>query len=139
LTEPGLHHSYTVLASVGNMAEEMLAADIALSASGTTCMELLCMGLPSLVIVVVDNQMLIGPELGRRGLAVNLGWHGDVTPDQIAVQFRALAGDAGRRLAMSCRGMELVDGLGAGRAVEAMLASFGKHKAGDASPGIVYA
>jgi UDP-2,4-diacetamido-2,4,6-trideoxy-beta-L-altropyranose hydrolase len=138
LSSPGLKHSYAVLESAGNMAEEMLAADIALSASGTTCMELLCMGLPSLVIVVVDNQMLIGPELGRRGLAVNLGWHAGVKPEQIAAEFRLLAGDAGRRAEMSRRGIAAVDGLGSERAVEAMLVSYDKYKAGDVSPGIVY-
>ncbi len=138
LNAPGLHHSYTVLESVSNMAEEMLAADIGISASGTTCMELLCMGLPSLIIVVVDNQMLIGPELGTLRLAVNLGWHERVTPERIAEEFRALAGEAEFRTDMSRRAMAAVDGLGAARTVEAMLESYGKYKAGDESPGIVY-
>jgi spore coat polysaccharide biosynthesis predicted glycosyltransferase SpsG len=138
LAEPCLHHKYTVLESVGNMAEEMLAADIGISASGTTCMELLCMGLPALVIVVVDNQMLIGPELGRRGLAVNLGWHAEVMPELIAGEFQALAGDAGRRVEMSRRAMEAVDGLGAGRTVEAMLESFERHQKDRKVKGKVY-
>jgi len=138
LSDSGLKHVYTVLESVSNMAEEMLAADIAISASGTTCMELICMGLPALVIMVVDNQMLIGPELGRRGLAVNLGWHAKVTPELIAAEFTKLAGDAGRRSEMSRCGMQAVDGLGGGRAVEAMLGSYRKYKAGKRSPGIVF-
>jgi UDP-2,4-diacetamido-2,4,6-trideoxy-beta-L-altropyranose hydrolase len=135
LTAPGLHHSYTVLESVSNMAEEMLAADVAISASGTTCMELLCMGLPSMVIVVVDNQILIGSELGNLNLAVNLGWYERVTPGKIASEFRVLASDAELRADMSSRGMAAVDGLGAARAVEAMLESFAKYKAGVKSPG----
>jgi UDP-2,4-diacetamido-2,4,6-trideoxy-beta-L-altropyranose hydrolase len=138
LTEPGLHHNYTVLESVSNMAEEMLAADIAISASGTTCMELLCMGLPSLIIVVVDNQILIGSELGNLRLAVNLGWHERVTPEKIAAEFRALANELDFRVDISRRAMAAVDGQGANRVVEAMLASYEKFKTGDEIPGIIY-
>lgn len=138
LAEPGLHHSYTVLESVSNMAEEMLAADIGISASGTTCMELLCMGLPSLVIVVVDNQILIGSELGNLRLAVNLGWHERVTPEKIAMEFRALAGDVELRADMSSRGRAAVDGLGAARAVVAMLESHKRHQQDNKVKGQVY-
>jgi hypothetical protein len=46
-----------------------------------------------------------------------------------------LASDAELRADMSSRGMAAVDGLGAARAVEAMLASFAKYKAGVKSPG----
>jgi UDP-2,4-diacetamido-2,4,6-trideoxy-beta-L-altropyranose hydrolase len=122
-------HAVTVLENINNMAEQMLWCDVALTASGTTCMELACVGVPSLVTVVVDNQLLIGPEIGRLGLMKNLGWHADVTAETIASNLSLLLGDVALRREMVSRQLRGVDGAGKGRTVQRLLASFEGHRA----------
>jgi len=52
---------------VANMAELMAAADLAIGAGGTTSWERCCMGLPSLVCVLADNQRDIARQLAAAG------------------------------------------------------------------------
>ena len=52
---------------VDNMAELMAAADLAIGAGGTTSWERCCMGLPSLICVLADNQRDIARQLSAAG------------------------------------------------------------------------
>ncbi|NEO82311.1 glycosyltransferase [Moorena sp. SIO4G3] len=70
--------------NVTNMPELMAWADIAIAAGGSTCWELTFMGLPSLIIIVADNQRAIAHKLDELCAAVSLGWHDQVFPEQIA-------------------------------------------------------
>ena len=55
-------HSVELLFDVTDMPGLMAWADIAVSAAGSTCWELLFMGLPSLVGVLADNQVPIAED-----------------------------------------------------------------------------
>src|SRR5208282_5813137 len=63
----------TVLQDVSNPADLMAAADVAISAAGSTCWELCLLGLPALLIDVADNQTALAAELERRGCAIHIG------------------------------------------------------------------
>ena len=52
-----------VKVGVDNMAELMANADIAIGAAGATTWERCCLGLPSIQIVVADNQLLVAKKL----------------------------------------------------------------------------
>lgn len=52
-----------VHSGVSNMAEHMAAADIAIGAAGSTAWERCCMGLPSLLLVLADNQRAVAAAL----------------------------------------------------------------------------
>ncbi|MFH1060244.1 MAG: UDP-2,4-diacetamido-2,4,6-trideoxy-beta-L-altropyranose hydrolase [Pseudomonadota bacterium] len=118
----GSRHRVEVLRDVADMPAVMNWAELALSASGTnTTLEMSCLGLPMVTVIQAENQRLIGEALGRRGLAVQLGFWTGVTGPAMAAAVDALAGDAPRRRAMSAAGMAAVDGLGAGRVAEALL------------------
>lgn len=52
-----------VKASVDNMAEIMANADLAIGAAGSTTWERGCLGLPSIQVVIADNQMEIANRL----------------------------------------------------------------------------
>jgi UDP-2,4-diacetamido-2,4,6-trideoxy-beta-L-altropyranose hydrolase len=65
--------SVTVHSSLPTLAPLMAKADLAIGAGGSTSWERLCLGLPSLVITLADNQRPIADELQRRGLVVLLG------------------------------------------------------------------
>ena len=109
--------SISLQINVGNMDELMAWADIAIAAGGSTNWELAFMGLPSIVITIADNQKAIAAELDRQGVIINLGWHQDVTVEQIGFVLRELISDRPKRETMSKKGRELVDGNGAKRVI----------------------
>jgi UDP-2,4-diacetamido-2,4,6-trideoxy-beta-L-altropyranose hydrolase len=61
--------STKVLVGSKNMAELMASADIAIGAAGTTSWERCCLGLPTLMLVVADNQRTIAANLAGVGAA----------------------------------------------------------------------
>lgn len=109
--------------NVSNMAELMTSADIAIGASGTSTWERCCVGLPSIVMVLADNQKEIAEELEREGVVVNLGWHENVTEKDIKFAVESLLKDLEKRKMISLRSKEIVDGMGAKRVVEKMIFS----------------
>lgn len=63
----GHFEALDVRQQVANMAELMAAADLAIGAGGTTSWERCCMGLPSLLCVLADNQRDIARQLDAAG------------------------------------------------------------------------
>ena len=59
-----------VLVSVDDMARLMADADICIGAAGSTSWERCCMGLPTIVVVLADNQRQIAQNLEKAGAAV---------------------------------------------------------------------
>jgi UDP-2,4-diacetamido-2,4,6-trideoxy-beta-L-altropyranose hydrolase len=113
---------FDVVTASTNMPDEMAQADLAISAGGSTCWELAFMGLPNLVITLAENQAQIGPALAARGVCVDLGWAPEVVDGRLGSTVDALLGDAEKRREMSRHGRTLVDGEGAWRVVENMIA-----------------
>ena len=58
--------------NVNNMAELMSSADIGIGASGTSTWERCCLGLPSLVMILADNQKEIAEELAKEDVSVEV-------------------------------------------------------------------
>ncbi len=98
----------------------MAWADVAISAGGTSSWELAFMGLPTITIAIADNQCQIVEELSKARVAVNAGWHEDVTPSMIAENISKLICDAKKRIEMSHLAQALVDGKGADRVLKAL-------------------
>ena len=61
-----------VLAGVSNMAQIMTDSDLAIGAAGGTAWERCCLGLPSLVLVLAENQQVGALALQNSGAAVTL-------------------------------------------------------------------
>jgi spore coat polysaccharide biosynthesis predicted glycosyltransferase SpsG len=102
---------------VTNMPELMAWADVAISAGGSTCLELAFMGLPLLLLVLAENQGRNAECLAATDVAVNLGWHAHCTPEQITEALQTLCFSQARRRAMSREGRVLTDGKGCVRVV----------------------
>lgn len=98
-----------------NMPELMAWADVAIAAGGSTSWELAFMGLPSLVVILADNQQAIAHSLGELEIAINLGWHADVTVEKMAEAIGQLLASTEARKTMSQRAQNLVDGEGSFR------------------------
>jgi UDP-2,4-diacetamido-2,4,6-trideoxy-beta-L-altropyranose hydrolase len=106
--------------NVTNMPELMAWADVAIAAGGSTCWELAMLGLPSLLIILAENQAGIARTLQIQNIAVNLGWFKTLTVSDVAIQLAALLASVELRQASCRRGQELVDGKGGLRLVYAL-------------------
>lgn len=100
------------------MARLMSAADVAIGAAGETAWERCCLGLPSLIVILADNQAVAANALADAGAARLIGWHEAVTPDAIAEALAVLLADAEAVRAMSAAARDVCDGSGVARAVK---------------------
>ncbi|MDQ1532547.1 MAG: hypothetical protein QOF28_308, partial [Actinomycetota bacterium] len=96
---------------------------VAVSAGGSTSLELCRLGVPTALVVVADNQVGLAVGLDRAGAARLLGRITSLDAGAAVAAVRALAEDAGARDALARRGPALVDGRGAGRLVVALRAA----------------
>lgn len=121
--EPGPGQRVTVIGPTDELADEVLAADLVVSAAGTSSWELLCLGAACAFVCVADNQVLSYGRAVEAGLGLGLGLLADVAEDPAsasAVLAGALA-DAGRRTDLRARAWARVDGRGRARVVDAFL------------------
>lgn len=113
-----------LLTNVTDMSPLMAWADIGFAAGGSTCWELAFMGLPSVVMVLAENQDGIAAALDSAGIAMNVGWFDRVSEARLSEVLIELLMSPERRRRMSHAGQQLVDGGGAGRVVATLQASF---------------
>jgi UDP-2,4-diacetamido-2,4,6-trideoxy-beta-L-altropyranose hydrolase len=109
-----------VLVSAGNMAELMASADLAIGAAGSTAWERCCLGLPSLLFVLADNQHMICAALAKLGAAQALRANADLGPQLSAWLSELMKDDL--LCAMGKAAAEVTDGLGARRIVDYVMA-----------------
>lgn len=95
----------------------MDAADLCLGAGGTTSWERCYLGLPSLIVVLADNQREIAERLDRMGIVRSLGDGTKLTVEDLRTAVQSAIGDRDWQLASSRAGQALVDGGGLARMV----------------------
>ena len=110
-------HSY-----VEDMASLVAQADLAIGAAGSSAWERCCLGLPTLMLVLADNQRDIAIGLERRGAAENLGAPEAGAFDRLAGRIAALAEEPDQRARMSEAAANICDGKGSQRLIEAFAA-----------------
>lgn len=104
-----------VLTDVKNMAEQMLWADFAIGAAGTSAWERCCMALPTLALTLADNQKTMAQELEEIGISRYLGDH-DAGTWQATLPLVLLDADFPIHLqSMSATAVALCDGQGSDR------------------------
>jgi len=104
------------IVSAGTPVSELMAwCEVAVSGAGITIWELAFMGVPSVLLVLADNQRSNAQNLGDLNAAVNLGWHGDLQPVKIAQAVEGLLGEQGGAFRLSQKARQLVDGEGVSR------------------------
>lgn len=110
--------AWKFVAADDNMPALMAAADLAVTGAGTTCWELAFMEVPSLLVVMAENQRQNAVLLHERRAAINLGWHEDLDLQELADLLTELGESRARRLELINRGgRQLVDGAGVERVV----------------------
>ena len=110
----------SVIRDATNMPELMAWADVAITAGGSTCWELAFMGLPSVVMVLADNQAASAQRLHDVGVVFSVGRAAECPPNVLANALDNLINDAARRRKQSECGRVLVDGRGADRVAAAI-------------------
>jgi len=92
-----------VVVGVNDMARRMAEADIAIGAAGSTSWERCCLGLPTLMLVLAENQIAIAQALDKVGAAVCLG---HFTSEELNYHLAALQ-DPNTQRAMSAAAARL--------------------------------
>lgn len=99
--------SFQIHRNVNNMAKMMAQADLAIGAAGTTSWERAWLGLPSIIVVLADNQKSGADALHRTGTAWNLGFHSEVTATKIRGAIDFAIANPNETIAMSKRSLDL--------------------------------
>ncbi|MDA7798279.1 UDP-2,4-diacetamido-2,4,6-trideoxy-beta-L-altropyranose hydrolase, partial [bacterium] len=99
-------------------------SDVAIGAGGTTAWERCCLGLPTLVTAIADNQEMIVNTLHENGAAIKVILEKGRSNAEFLSNFNFLCSDVEQRLKMSRKASELVDGAGARRVVELVLEDY---------------
>jgi len=107
--------------NVENMAELILTADLCIGAGGTTTWERCCVGLPTITIILAENQKDISESLDKEGAIINLGWYYNVTENNIKEIIEGLIDNPQKMVSMSDKSRRLVDGKGVNRVCDAMI------------------
>ena len=115
----GMPFPTEVLTNVQSMGNLMYAADICIGAGGSTSWERCCLGLPSLQLVLADNQMQIANALSNVGAARLFDRNDLGTGLQIAL--KTLQQNSGLMIEMSAAAAGVVDGKGAQRVAKYIL------------------
>ena len=110
---------FSVVDSASNMADYLMAADVALVTGGTVMFENAACGTPAVIVCSYTDQVPQAKWFHDRGAVVNLGYFPEgIDQERAAGAIEELAGDLPRRHDMSSTGKELVDGQGIYRLVE---------------------
>lgn len=102
-----------------SVSKLMLDADVALGAGGSTGSERACLGLPSLTLLLADNQRELGLDFAARGAAYVFE-PTDSVWELVSSSIRRLQADFNLRLEMSANAARVCDGLGARRVWQAL-------------------
>ncbi len=102
------------------MAKLMAVADLAVGAGGTTTWERACLGLPTIVAALADNQHDNVRALAETGAALSISI-GDGYAERLMDAVSSLKADPRRLASMSRAAGELVDGKGAERLATILL------------------
>ena len=99
-----------------DMAAIMSIADLAIGAGGTTSWERCCLGLPSVIFSLAQNQIDIAKHLHERGAAIYLGQLESARwADAFISALVNIQADASLLRVMSEQACTVTDGLGAAR------------------------
>jgi len=104
-----------------SLAHLMLKADLAIGGGGSASWERCCLGLPTLVITVANNQIAIAREMNRKRLIRWIGHHDNVSAKTIATALRKVLSNQDSLADWSTRCWESIDGTGAARVAEILM------------------
>lgn len=113
---------YVCHVQTARMAQLMAEADLGIGAGGSASWERCCLGLPSILVALADNQVDIAKALALIGACVYLGTRETADSSTIQRAIANLLGANDRLEIVSQRAFSLVDGLGVDRVCQELSA-----------------
>ncbi|WP_282611373.1 UDP-2,4-diacetamido-2,4,6-trideoxy-beta-L-altropyranose hydrolase [Pelagibius sp. Alg239-R121] len=114
------HPSITCHQNLPSLAPLIAASDLSIGAMGSTSWERMCLGVPTIGVILADNQKEVAAELQEANLAVCLGTQENVNEEMIAGRLRRVVQSRDFRT-WSERCMSLCDGRGTHRIAESLI------------------
>ena len=108
-----------LISQTEHMAELMCEADLAIGAAGTSALERCCMGLPSLQLVLADNQSTSANALDLAGAAITISLEEDLK-DPVSQALKHLM-KPNHLMDMQTAASNMVDGKGCQRVVNEVM------------------
>lgn len=108
-----------VVVNVSDMARRMTACDLIIGAAGSSSWERCCLGVPSIMVVLAENQKRAASALADAGCAVLVGCVDDIGLKLPTILENLRTGSILTEMSKSAS--FVCDGQGAGELVEAML------------------
>lgn len=109
-----------VLAGVSDMARLMADSDLAIGAAGATSWERCCLGLPTIMLVLAENQQQVAQGLGQAGAALVIEQCKGIMPC-LGEQLATLTKTPALLQAMCQSASQIVDGRGIDAAIQLMV------------------
>jgi len=104
-----------IFQNIPSLAPLMNTADLMISGGGVITWEKMCIGLPSIVISIANNQIEMNKSLMEAGYINYIGHYLDVTEENIILKLQQLLSKKELLKKQSKIGKRLVDGLGINR------------------------
>lgn len=98
---------------VNNMSKIMANADLAIGGGGSMTWERCCMGLPTIVAILSENQYQLTKEVAKIGCVINLGKSDNLKPEDYAHTIKEINIITIQNMSKKC--LRLVDGNGTKR------------------------
>lgn len=115
-------HRLTLHIDTQDMPRLTLEADLAIGAGGSSSWERCILALPTLTLILADNQVAVAKALAEAGASPNLDISDAGFEAAFGQRIDQLIADASLRAALSAASAEVCDGGGAGRVAAAILA-----------------
>jgi UDP-2,4-diacetamido-2,4,6-trideoxy-beta-L-altropyranose hydrolase len=115
------HAQISIAVETRDMAALISQADLAIGAGGSSTWERACLGLPSLTLILADNQADLARGLEREGASLTLDARSPGFGSALAEAVLGLVGHDQALQALSLKARALCDGRGSGRVAAAVL------------------
>lgn len=109
-----------VKVNVNNMAELLANCDLAIGAAGATAWERCCLGVPSLTVLLADNQKTIFQGLDKQNITLNLRIDDPDFEKHLKKQIQKIL-EPDRMQQLSNKSSQIVNGLGADNVVQQLI------------------
>lgn len=106
-----------------HLADLMAESDLAIGAGGVTTWERCCLGLPSLVVSIAENQRRACEALATEQVITYLGHKDAVTAERLRNAIQAVLDNREQRRRLTRTSAAMVDGQGVQRVIRAMHAA----------------
>lgn len=120
ITAACAQHGFICHVQTDKMAALMAAADVAIGAGGSASWERCCLGLPTMVVALADNQVKIAKTLDKFGACVYIGMLKTKSTTVMQNAFVKFLSTPDRLKDISGKSYSLVDGLGVERVCQGL-------------------